>query len=122
MKNNTALLHLLLCKTPHSSDLKDIDVENCQKCRWYLEEQLENGWEKASHVKWLKMTENIKELAQLEDEELHKILQKITKVIGELDSLSFGNPSIKEVVNLIVNKALSSTSIHTSIATPISSI
>ena len=110
MKNSASLLHLLLCKSRHASDIKDMENYGDDRCRWYLEEQIEDSWGKQDHIVWLHRVKKLQEFSYLDEEELYSLLQKIMKIIEHIDKIGFTDSLQSLIVRQILMEYLTPTS------------
>jgi len=88
------LLHLLICQSPHVTDmLKIIDRSGDDGlCYYYLENDITGGDAMESHLHWYTVLKNFKNtLGFKSDEEALAFLKRCISVSQEMQSITSGN-------------------------------
>lgn len=90
--------HTLFCQMPHSDNMMDMVKPRDGICNWYIEETMENTWEKTQHAKWLFVAEivftHIKKHSVMEEE---KIISTIHQLCHAINALQIYDKALYEI-------------------------
>ena len=88
------ILHILLCKDPHSYNMIELPIRLAGKCYYYLECDVAEGQEMPDHIKWAAFADDFKIALDLtNDKEALEFIKGAIKLSQQLEELTEGNKS-----------------------------
>lgn len=82
------MLHSLMCKEEHEMDPEMVLQPMMNKCKWYLEEQIDLTWEAPDHKFWLEKAWEVMRDQELDEPgDLREFLRKFADVLKAVQEM-----------------------------------
>ncbi|GAF91210.1 unnamed protein product [marine sediment metagenome] len=96
-------LHSLMCNKEHEQSVEMMLQPTTKKCKWYIEDTLEFGWDAPDHNFWLLKTVEIMREQEIDgSEEMRVFVKRLSNVVAEVRGLIDWYPNSLRLLEEII--------------------